>query len=317
MTKLALLVVYVFDEKTRKLFDIHLERIRRHTDCEYRIFAAAHKLSSELRQVVAKQPDIELVDCNPRTDSGVRIEHSDCLEKLAAFALERDFSHCMTIHLDSFPIADHWLDNLLESLRQGAVLASVVPNGYSAGLLWPRTFSEQWNPRMLVPEKVRESERFAEFVKDFPDIDHVETGLGYIYCAWEAGLPWRQIRTDHERKIYDNIFYHLVGATFRTWTDAQKIRKDRGTQLLWGLIKPGLRLLPLQTQRRVRELFIDKEKMTRDGSVRSKREEIEALIADPDTYIDNLIKSFSPPELQPSPLTRSTARQPLHDTIHP
>ena len=295
--RVAFLVVYVFNDNTRSLFDIHLERLRRHTSVEFRIFAAAHKLDRENQKYVLANPEIEFVDCEVPPEYHVRLEHSHCLNTLAKHAMSQNFTHCMSLHLDSFPVADGWLETLLKQLDDGAKLAVVVPNGYSAGLLFSRQYFEEYQPNMLILDEERETDAFNNFIKAFPNLDHVETGLGYIYRAWCEGLPWIQIRTDENRKIYGGLLFHMVGATYRTWTDVTPIRSEPIYAVTWQLVKPLVRRLPTRQRHRLRGLFVDKDKMTRDGSVRSKKEEIAHLIKEPNLYIASQLADFHGPLL--------------------
>ncbi len=292
MPRVAFLVVYVFDDNTRPLFDIHLERLRRHTKSEFRIFAAAHKLSDENQKYVLANPEIETIDCEVPAKSSVRQEHSHCLMALAKHAMSQNFTHCMSLHLDSFPVVNGWLETLLDTLDRGESLAVVVPNGYSAGLLFSRLYFEKYQPNMLVSDEERETDTFKDFVEAFPNFDHVETGLGYIYRAWSEGLPWIKIETDENRKIYGGLLFHMVGATYRTWSDVTPIRSEPIYAVTWQLIRPFVRQLPTRQRHKVRGLFVDRDKMTRDGSVRSKKEEIADLIKDPEFYIASQLADF-------------------------
>jgi len=297
MPRIAFLVVYVFDDNTRPLFDIHLERLRRHTSVEFRIFAAAHKLTPKHQEYIQANPEIEIVDCKVPVEYHVRLEHSHCLTTLAKYAMSQDFTHCMCLHLDSFPVADRWLETLLEQLSSGASLAVVVPNGYSAGLLFSRQYFEQYGPDMLISNEERETHTFKQFTKTFPNFDHIETGLGYIYRAWSQGLPWLQIGTDENRKIYGGLLFHMVGATFRTWGDVTPIRKEPIYAITWRLVSPLIRRLPTRQRHILRSLFVDRDKMSRDGSVSSKKEEIAHLIKDPNLYLATQLANFRGPFL--------------------
>ena len=292
MPRVAFLVVYVFDDNTRPLFDIHLERLRRHTFIEFRIFAAAHKLSRENLKYIQANPEIEIVDCEVPAQYSVRLEHSHCLMTLANYAMSQNFTHCMSLHLDSFPVADGWLTKLLEQLDSDAQLAVVVPNGYSAGLLFSRLYFEKYKPNMLISDEERETDTFKNFIETFPNIDHVETGLGYIYRAWCEGLGWIKMETNENRKIYGELLFHMVGATYRTWSDVTPIRSEPIYAVTWQLIKPLVKRLPTRQRHKLRGLFVDRDKMTRDGSVRSKKEEIAELIKDPELYIDSQLADF-------------------------
>ena len=290
--RIAFLVVYVFDDNTRPLFDIHLQRLRQHTSLDFRIFAAAGKLSHEHREYVSANPEIEIIDCQVPAEYSVRAEHSHCLMKLAESAMSRNFTHCMCLHLDSFPIADRWIEILLGKLDDDAKLAVILPNGYSAGLLFSREYYDRYRPTMLVSEEERETDTFTNFTRTFPSIDHVETGLGYLYRAWSEDVPWIAIETDNNRKIYGGLLFHMVGATYRTWSDVAPIRQEPIYAVTWQLLKPFVRQLPTRQRHGITNLFVDRDKMTRDGSVRSKKEEITDLISNPDLYLDRQLANF-------------------------
>lgn len=294
--RLAILVVYVFDDARIPLFDHHLDRLRRHTGVPFRIFAAAHKVRGAARARIAAAPEIEVVDCAPPKDAGVRDEHSHCLDRLAAHADGEGFTHSASLHLDSFPIRDGWAQAMLAGADGvEADLASIVPNGYSAGLVWSRSFYTAHRPAMLVPQEERATETFRAFVAAHPDFDRVETGLGYLYAAWKAGAPWRAVPTDAARKIYGGVLFHLVAGTWRTWSETLPIRSDPATQALWRAVRPTQRRLPRPLRGQVREWFADTDRVFRDGSVSQKRAELDALVADPDGFVDACLQSYRGP----------------------
>lgn len=290
--KLGIIIVYVFEDAMQPMFDLHIDRIRAHTRRPFRIYAAGHKLPPAQRAHVEGVPEIYLPNMNLPLEvlnRGTRVEHSFCLAQLADIAIEDSCTHIISMHLDSFPLEDGWVEAFISPIDKGeVVVTSIVPNGYSAGLCWRRDFHLERRPPMLVSESEREGLEFRRFVEEFPNYDHVETGLGVIFTAWQRGLGWRRIGTDEDRKIYGGILFHMVGATFRTLVDVQPIKDSLAARILWPFAKRIIRLLPKGAGRRIRSLFVDHDKMTRDGSVRSKAAENAALMADPDSYLAEL-----------------------------
>lgn len=291
---LAILVVYVFDDARLPLFDYHLARLRRHTDVPFRIFAAAHKVTGAARQRLEAIPEITVVDCAPPVPMGVRDEHSHCLDRLAAHAMQGPYTHFASLHLDSFPVRDGWA-KALAGAATDPDLSAIVPNGYSAGLFWTRAFYERLAPTMLVTAAERQTAQFQAFKATYPAYDHVETGLGYIYTAWREGVPWRAVTTDGDRKIYEGVLFHLVAGTWRTWSETLPIRRDPVTRLVWPVVRRVCQPMPRHTRARVREWFADKDRVFRDGSVNQKRAELAALVRDPEGFVAACQRAYRGP----------------------
>ncbi len=295
--RLGIIVVYVFEQAMQPMFDLHLSRLRRHTRLPFRIYGAGHKLPAEQWQHVSSAPEIILPNLNiPRQylEDGVRTEHAYCLARLAEYAFADGCTHVIAMHLDSFPIRDGWEDGFLAPIEDGtSAVVSIVPNGYSAGLCWSKKFKDLYQPPMLIDAETRVTSEFANFVAEFPSFDHIETGLGVIFTAYRNGLGWTRIGTDDDRKIYGGLVFHMVGATHKTFIDVQPVRNTFATQLIWSLVGPLARRLPRRIGRAIRGAFIDKDRADRDGSLNSKAAENAALMADPHTYLRDLVQRYS------------------------
>lgn len=297
MSKIGLLVVYVFDDTLQPLFDIHLNRIQRFTTSEYKIYAAGHKLAEKQFDYVSKNPDIQLFKLDVPKEYGVRDEHSFCLRNLADAAYADGCEHVICMHLDSFPVVKDWQKEFVGPIERGeASVVSIVPNGYSAGLCWGKEFDEQLTPGMLVSTEDRTSEVFEKFVTEFPDFDHIETGLGIIFTAYQNALTWKRIGTDQQKKIYGGLLFHLVGATWRTWIDAAPVKKSFLSKATWPIVKRIIRRLPVKQRRSVKSMYIDFDRVSRDGSFNSKMAENVALMTDPDGYVEKLLNDYKSTE---------------------
>lgn len=293
--RLAILTVYLFDENAVTLFDYHLARIRRHTSVPFRIFAAAHKLSPELKAYVEAQPEIEVVDCAVPPDFRGRRENAHCLDALAAHAMSGDFSHAICLHLDSFPISDDWIERFVVADATNSddpMVSAITPNGYSAGLMWSRAFYDSFAPKMLVQDTDRASDPFETFTAAYPDLDHVETGVGYIYSAWRNGVAWNAIGTDEDRKIYSDVLFHLVAGTWRTNTRYLPIRPEAWAQIGWRLVRVFRRLMNERTLELARRPFVNMDHQWRDGSPRTKIQELQDLLEDPDGFVSRASESY-------------------------
>lgn len=287
MSKIGILVVYVFDETLQPLFDIHLDRIRRHTTCKYQIYAAGHKLAKRQLEHVSRNSDVKLFRFDVPKEYGARDEHSFCLRRLADEAFSDGCKYVICMHLDSFPIIDNWQSSFTGPIKCGkASVVSIVPNGYSAGLCWGKGLETHFAPDMLVNDEDRAGELFQRFVTEFPDFDHVETGLGVIFTAYKNVLGWERIGTNRERKIYGGLLFHVVGATWRTWLESAPIKKTALSRLSWPAVRRLIRLFPTKFGRRIRKFYIDYDHTTRDGSLNSKMLENIALIANPNGYVE-------------------------------
>ena len=156
--KLAFLSVYVFGPHSERLLDIHWRQIRELTQVPYTMFVAAPHCTAEHRSLLESQHDIRLVTTeSPRSVRGnARAENSYHLNRLAETAMrDSETTHCLAVHPDSFPIHDSWLDAFVDPTAQGnPFIASLVPNGYSAGLCWNRAFYESCRPVMLVEDEI-------------------------------------------------------------------------------------------------------------------------------------------------------------------
>lgn len=295
--KLAILSVYVFGPHMTRLLNIHWKQIRQFAEMPYKILVAAPQCTAEQRELLESQPDIELVAIeSPKSVRGnARAENSYNLNCLAEAAMEQqDVSHCLAVHPDSFPIREGWTKDFIDPLSTEPAIASLVPNGYSAGLFWNRSFYETLRPSMLVGEDERESKDFQEFCETHPNIDHIETGLGYLFASWKNNIPWRQVQTTSDRKIYgQGSWFHLVGAS---WLATRHYRQDwLSRQYLRGVRS----LRPWMTESIYHALLRPIELngfTTRDGSPLTKREELEKLVDDPETYVDHYLQRFAEQE---------------------
>jgi hypothetical protein len=281
---LAILVVFMIDPKREDLIRLFVKQIRANTTEPFQIFASVNHLSSAQRARISSEPDVTLVECQIGRALRGRVEHATLLEALRVAATEAGATHFVTMHLDSFPISPTWAGDLLERLATGDRFATIVPNGYSACLFWSRDLDRELRLEFLVSESNRASADFEKFRRCYPDYDHIETGLGFIYEAWKRGWSWHPLKpTGHN--IYGDAMFHLVAGVRLTAIGEGPIKKTPVISMLRRIGQPLMQVMPQSLRRQVREAFVHDEIALRDGTRRSKREELDSLLMDPETYL--------------------------------
>jgi hypothetical protein len=274
----------MFRPERRGLFRLHLSKIRENTRVPYRIFGSVGHLQPELAAEVAAEPDIEAISL-PVGQLRPWEEHTDLLNRLYRHASRGDYTHFVTMHIDSFPIRADWTSHILSQLEKGAAFATVAPRCFSACLFWPRAFRETHHFDLLLPQEVKASDEFRQFMAAHPDYDPRESGIGFLFGCWKKGLRWHEMRPTG-RHIYGERVFHLVAATWLTGREAMPIRfeglRNSFVRPLFVAVK---RLLPRRIWLVGRQLLADRHLRTRDGSAAEKTREVERLVADPDSFL--------------------------------
>jgi len=288
--KLAILVVFMVPEGAQKLLEIHLERVRRHTTVPYTIYGVALRL--DRGHELLRGDDIRLVDI-PVTDQRGIPEHSYYLERLLAEALAGDATHFVTLHVDSFPVRDGWVETLIGTLSEETAFATIELLN-TACLLFPRTFYERVHPPFLVPKALEETRKFQAFIRATGI--RIHSGTGFALAAHQAGLRWHTMAQRSSASgpaIFDDLVFHLEGA-LRLSAEAvvgnQAIARGRRFSSVVASIR---RFVPGPLRRGLRshlpflyELWIDRPRLR--VIAKDMRTSQEQLLSDPDGYIARL-----------------------------
>ncbi len=236
---LGILVVYALahDDDVR-LLDLHLERIASCTRVPYTLFAVAPRLSDAARSHVVGAPNVVMCDVPPTPRRASR-EHGYYLDAMLPLALARGVSHICTLDVDSFPVADDWLDKLLDAASPETGLVGVLreENGdvalpHPSCILAPRKFFEEhqvsfWPEPESTPE-------FQQFVRATGQ--RADTGIRLAALLWNENLPWGKLRRTNAVNphyllagIYGDAVFHMGGITrdkvFRTDLDGSRVHK--------------------------------------------------------------------------------------------
>ncbi len=217
--KLAIVVVYLAGEQDRDLLGLHLAKIREHTTCPYRIYASVSRLPAQLVDLLRGNPEVVICDCDGTELRGGE-EHSHYLEQLVHRAAADEAEYICCMHLDSFPIVDGWQDSLIGQLDEENLFATMSIGkfrAYTACLLFPTTFYQQFQPRFRIsPEQVG-CPLHTRFCKEVDHVDH--SGCGYLFRAFELGKSWIPLAetapldgTSLFGTVHGDLIFHLRGA---------------------------------------------------------------------------------------------------------
>jgi hypothetical protein len=258
--QLAIAVVYLVRDEGGPLLRLHLDRLRRHTDVPYTIYAGMDLLAPRFAEVLKCEPNVRplFLGESPYPGQGTA-ENSYYLTLLTDRAFADGATHVAHLHVDSFPIRDGWAGELAASLGPEQVLAGVAATEVgerdrprSFGLFVPREFCEQWGPVPSVTDMPADHADYREYRRRFVGLD---SGDPYGYVLWTRALGWRRLERSNAREdhyllggVYGDTFFHL-GAAARTVrrfppnhpTDEQVARRRLVRRTGRALLPRGLR----------------------------------------------------------------------------
>jgi hypothetical protein len=286
--RLAILVAYLFDKSFQPLINLHLSQITRYTNVKHTIYGSVHGLDGSGLNLLRSQPNLTLVGEEVSGAKDRRDDHNYRLEMLAKRAFDDGATHFVTLHLDSFPIATGWAQEIVSRMKPQDCFASITPFCFNACLLWDRDWQARDVP-LLVDEDLRATSAFEDFSTKHPNLDLYDGGIGFFYRAYSLGKTWTSLLPTGQN-IWGDLIFHLVGTT-------RLLARDEAPKAIPGwligvkeAVRPALRWLPSAAKaslyRHTRRQFIDWETETeRDGSPASKKRQLQALLKDPDGFI--------------------------------
>jgi hypothetical protein len=212
----AILTVYVVrDDADAALLELQLDRIARHTSVPFTIHAVARRVPEPIRERLRRHPAVRLLDPPVHPGSGSR-EHAAYLDLLLADARAGHASHFVTFDLDSFPIADDWLDRV-DAVRPGAPVAGIlrVENGdvclpHPSCTVLTREFVETHDVSFS-PDSDRSPE-FRRFLRATGQAG--DTGLQLAFTLWREQIPWGHLRRTNAVNLHDVIAGIYADAVF-------------------------------------------------------------------------------------------------------
>jgi len=212
--KLGIVVVYLFEEASAPLMEIHLRHIEHHTRIPYVIYAGVNRLGSRFRDELARRPEVRICECPDTPLRGMK-EHAHYLEHLVRLAVEDGVSHVATLHLDSFPICSGWAEELAGKLSSSCALVT-IDRINTACLFFDREFYLCYQPSFLLSTAERECAGYRRYIDEFDPLEH--SGIGYGFTAYRNGKSWHYMKDttviDYTGagRVYDDTIFHLGGA---------------------------------------------------------------------------------------------------------
>lgn len=222
--KLAIAAVYLaVDREDEKLLEIHLNQIEKNTPEPYTIYAAANRLPDHLRLLLARRPNVKVLDL-PMTRLRLGYENSYYLELLLQAAVEEGATHLCTLHMDSFPVRPGWGGELARRLKGDCVLAAMERDPYrdakplTAFMLFTREFYLTHRPVLMPSAATQQTAEYRRYAQLHPHIP--DSGAGYGFTIFREGLTWHPlVRTDRGPEgwgfgIFGDLIFHLGGAQY-------------------------------------------------------------------------------------------------------
>lgn len=209
---LGIAVVYLFDDNTEWLLDIHLAQIARHTTVPFTVYAGVNRLAPRYVQRLAAAPNVKICPI-PDTDARAKVEHSYYLDHLVNAAVTDGVTHVVTMHLDSFPVRPGWAERLAATLDARHVFAT-LDIIHTACLFFSREFYLRHRPAFWPSEAQRASPGFQAYLRTGQACEY--SGAGYDFAAYQHHLtgyyqapvtPLADIG-----QVFDGGVFHLGGA---------------------------------------------------------------------------------------------------------
>src|SRR3954454_3771112 len=133
-TRVGILVVYYLrSDDDLPILALHLEQVARHTRPPFTVYGAANRVTPAARDLLECHDWLRLCDVAPTDRRGSR-EHGYYLDALAVIAAADGVEMMVTLDVDSFPIADGWIDTVgdLADAHGGVAGILRVENGDTA-----------------------------------------------------------------------------------------------------------------------------------------------------------------------------------------
>ena len=294
--KLGIIVVYMVNPEDAKLLDLHLTYIEKYTEVPYTIYGSASRLLPQFRRKLAQHPQVKICAC-PETNERGAAEHAYYLERLTKYAIADGASHIVTMHVDSFPIRHHWVEDLAAKLSPSCVFAT-IENINTACLFFTREFYLQYHPAFTLTPDEHVSRQYRQYQKKYNH--NLHSGIGYGFKAYTEGLsPYYltgSIKSSNDGMIYDDMIFHLIGAVhYSEWkaVNIPILGKAGFVRIIEKLTLAAKSIIPKWQREWLRKIFglpidyfIDRPRVSVEKvKLRNRAEE---LFTDPETYLQRL-----------------------------
>lgn len=297
MINLGIVVVYVVPKWYEAMLTLHLRQIERHTHMPYNIFGCAVRSSAEALRILRSNSSVRLCECLPTTATGSG-EHSHYLECLTKIAIDAGVTHVVTLHVDSFPIHDGWVDTMMNKLLD--LCPFVTGEGANtACLMFSRQFYLRYRPTFLPTDAERSQPSFRDCVSKWKLRTH--SGVGYAFRAYQHGLAACYMPEVHRKNSLASVYAQQILHFNSGFRITRPIRsKEPGlwysacASILAAACHVFRGIVPANTRQAIRNRLGRKilESIDQPRIYRSCTRlclEREALLANPDGYIAQML----------------------------
>ena len=225
--RVGVLVVYFLrSDDDLPILELHLDRIERHTRHPFTVYGVANRVTPEARRLLEAREWVRLCELAPTELRGSR-EHGHYLDALARVAVADGAETLVTLDVDSFPVADGWVETISRAAaRASSTVAGVlrVENGdtvlpHPSCVMMDAGFFTEHQPRFSPDsDGTPEFRRFLRTTRQAGD-----TGLGLAYVLWSRRLPWARLLRSNVvdvhpviAGIYADCVFHLAGVASGT-----------------------------------------------------------------------------------------------------
>lgn len=303
---LGIVVVYMLREENAPLLDLHLRMIERHTTVPWTIYAGVNRLDERFVDTLRRHPRVEIVPL-PETSLVMAAGHSHDLQLLTNHAANNGCSYIATLHPDSFPIRDRWVEELDAQLSIERPLAAILESECGdtmarpcpAGMLMRAEFWREKQPSFLPTDAEVQSPDFRAFLARHGQ-DPIHSGIGIGWLLDREGMSWLPLRRSNRRNdhhtlagIYGETFFHL-GAAVRGkyfWLDYPRNLRNplaRGLHRVTDFVERRVSARAIELARRSLPLPLLQMADRRGSAMRISARISERLFRDPDAYIASL-----------------------------
>jgi hypothetical protein len=292
-----LVVYYLRDDDDLPVLALHLERVARHTRPPFTVYGAANRVTPAARELLTRHDWLRLCEVEPTELRGSR-EHGYYLDALAEIAEADGAARIVTLDVDSFPIADGWIETIEAVADAHGGVAGVlrVENGDTAlphpsCVMMRAEFYARYRPSFSPDsDGTPEFRRFLRSTRQAGD-----TGLGLAYTLWRHQLPWARLLRSNAvdvhpviAGVYADCVFHLAGVASGTI-----FRRDLRASWVYRITDPIERIPARGRLRTAKQSFLTRVQARSRRTIVERNRAVysrvwDRLVHDPDRFFAEL-----------------------------
>ncbi len=292
-----LVVYYLRSDDDLPVLALHLEHVARHTRRPFTVYGTANRVTPAARELLGQHDWLRLCEVEPTELRGSR-EHGYYLDALAAIAVADGVETIVTLDVDSFPIADGWIETVEQAADAHGGVAGVlrVENGdtvlpHPSCVTMRAEFFSRYRPSFS-PDSDGTPE-FRRFLRSTHQAG--DTGLGLAYTLWSHQLPWARLLRSNAvdvhpviAGVYADCVFHLAGVASGTI-----FRRDLRASWVHRITDPIERIPVRGRLRTAKQAFLTRVQARSHRAIVERNRAVysrvwDRLVHDPDRFFDEL-----------------------------